>query len=181
MSVEQLVQLVASGHHPATGYSGVLVRPDEGSVRQMRVWHLGDLARIEEPPGRVDVIAGGTSFWYRAAGEPELTEIPRTDDNRYSFVRLIMHPDPLGYWSDWLGDDPDLVMGTLSPVRHRRRPAWRFTAPRVEGGPTEISVDAELGIVVHSRRPDVGLVQEWIQLRPDPSLSPEFFTPQRHD
>jgi hypothetical protein len=92
-----------------------------------------------------------------------------------------MHRDPYTYWSDWLGADPDLVMGSLTALKHRRRPSWRFTAPRIERGTPEITVDADLGVVVHSQLAGVGLVQEWIQLRPDPSLTPAFFQPQRHD
>jgi hypothetical protein len=180
-SVEDLARLLASGSHPPIGYSGVLTRPDEGSLRQWRIWHLDDLARIEEPPGRVSAIAGEHTTWYAVPGQPGLTEIPRTPESRYGFVELIMQRDPLGYWSDWLGADPDLVMETLTQVTHRRRPAWRFSAPYVKGGTPEITVDADLGVVVHSRRPDAGLIREWIQLRPDPSLTPAFFRPQRHD
>jgi hypothetical protein len=180
-SVGDLARLLASGSRPKLGYVGVLVRPDEGSLRQSRVWHLGDLARIEEPPGRLSVVAGEQSFWYTVPGEPDLTELPRTPESRYRFVESIMQRDPLAYWSDWLGADPDLVMESLTAVTYHRRPGWRFTAPAVKGGTPEITVDADLGVVVHSQRPDVGLIREWIQLRPDPSLTPAFFRPQRHD
>jgi len=52
--MEQLVGLLVSANEPAIGYTGVFSEFDSGQLtRRWRVWRFRDLARIEDPPGRL--------------------------------------------------------------------------------------------------------------------------------
>lgn len=177
LSLEQLVGLLASANDPKIGYSGLFSLVEAGLVTHCwRVWRLRDLARIEDPPGRLSLLAGKTSFWRAWPVDDGVKQLPRTADARdnYDLSYLTMQ-DPETYWTTWLSADPDLVMNTLRAVEHQGRPAWRFTAPSVKGGSTVLTVDAELGLIVRAERADMGRLEEWTDLQGDASLDPSFF------
>jgi hypothetical protein len=175
LSLEQLIGLLASANDPKLGYTGVLSEFAAGEItRRWRVWRLRDLARIEDPPGRLSLVAGRSSFWRPLDGGVE--RIPRTADARinYDLNHLVML-DPQEYWAEWLSADPRLVTSTLHMVEHQGRAAWRFTAPPAKGGSPVLTVDAELGLRVRAERPDVGCFEEWSGLAVDPLLDASFF------
>ena len=141
-----------------------------------RVWRLRHLARVEDPPGRLSLLAGEDSYWVWWPSEEGVLTFSRTADNPCNFeLSTLRMLNPRRYWNDWLGADARLVNETLRAVEHEGRPAWCFTAPYVKGGSPELTVDAELGLVVRSWRDDVGCIQEWTDLNVDPSLDASFF------
>ena len=72
------------------------------------------------------------------------------------------------------------MLSTLRADEHEGRPAWSFVAPRVKGDTPHLVVDAELGLVVRISRDDVGVVEEWTDLRLDPTVDASFFTYDGH-
>lgn len=178
--MEQLVGLLASANEPTVGYTGVFSEFESGRLaRRWRVWRLRNLARIEDPPGRLSLLAGTAFYWRSWPIDEGVTRIPREPDEPYSFdLSYFAMLDPEKYWAEWLGSNPQVVMNSLHRVQHEGRPAWRFTAPPVKGGSAVLTVDAELGLRVRAERADVGYLQEWSGLLVDPSLDAAFFNYQ---
>lgn len=176
-SVEDVVLLLASANDPAVGFTGVFSEVESGHLRRRwRVWRLRELARIEDPPGHMSLLAGKTHYWRSWPIDDGVTRIPRDPEVRFDFdLSALAMPDPVGYYTTWLGEDPELVASTLRRVKHHGRLAWTFTAPRVKGGSSVLTVDAELGLVLRAERSDLGFVREWSELTVDPTLDAAFF------
>lgn len=139
------------------------------------MWRRGRLARIEEPPGTLVLIAGDQSYWRKYQVDPDVVEVPRVpeyDDFELSAFTML---EPEEYWRDWLEQDRALVERTLRAVEYEGRPAWEFTAPWVKGGTPVMTVDAELGIVLEARRDDVGVFESWAEITSGELLSDELF------
>lgn len=176
-SLRQLVLLLASANLPKSGYTGVFSEFESGRLtRRWRVWRLRELARIEDPPGRLSLLAGTSFYWRSWPIDDGVTRIPRDPEAPFDFdLSYLTMLDPERYWGEWFGSDPELVVSTLQRVEHQGRPAWRFTAPHVKGGSPVLTVDAELGLKVRTERADVGYLQEWSGLTVSPSLDAAFF------
>ena len=176
-SLEELVLLLASANDPAVGFTGVFSEVESGHLkRRWRVWRLRELARIEDPPGQLSLLAGTTYYWRSWPIDDGVRRIPRDPEVRFDYdLSALAMPDPEEHWTKWLGSDPEVVMSTLRRVEHQGRLAWSFTAPRVKGGSPVLTVDAELGLLVRAERVDVGFVREWGGLTVDPSLDAAFF------
>lgn len=177
VSIEELVALLVADNAPLTGYSGIFSEFEGGPViRRQRVWRWRDLSRIEDPPGRLEMVACEDCFWWPSPtgdGFERQTRDRGTDDNLWPGPFRML--DPEEYWSGWLSHDPRLVTSTLRRVVYENRPAWRFTAPWVKGGTPVFTVDAELGLIVRKERADVGVWEEWTKLALDPSLNAAWF------
>jgi hypothetical protein len=160
-SSEQLVLLLASANDLTVGYTGVFSEFEAGHLtRRWRVWRLRDLARIEDPPGRLSLLAGTAFYWRSWPIDDGVTRIPRNPETPFDFdLSYLTMLDPEKHWTKRLGSDPEVVMSTLHRVEHQGRPAWRFTAPQVKGGSPILTVDAELGLRVRTERADVGYLQ----------------------
>lgn len=177
-SFEELVQLLVSGNAPATGYSGFLTEVEDNEmVRRRRVWRLGNMMRIEDPPGHTRILAGERTVWVAGDDVDEEAWGPRDPDlvPRDTEAGWLLEPEE--HWRGWLGEDPSLVMRTLGPVTFEGRPAWRFSVPVVQGGSAELVVDIELGLVVRMARDDHGASISWSELTIEPQLGPRFFEP----
>ena len=88
---------------PDNGYTG-LYRELDGDVPtyECRLWRWGACARIEEPPGRMVLMANRETWWRSWPVDEGVVTIPRTADNWIDFdlSRFAGSEDPLGYWSD---------------------------------------------------------------------------------
>lgn len=175
-SLQELVALLASGNEPARGFSGIRTDVEDGVAHRRRMWRLRDMARVEDPPGTLERVVGRTwavllpgngSAPIRTARDPEEPGSP--------LHILDMMLDAEDFWRRWLGDDPDLVARTLRRVRHEGRAAWQFTAPVMKGGHPVITVDAELGIVLHAARDDLDAWFGWSEIQVMDELDEDFF------
>lgn len=144
-------------------------------VRERRIWRLRDLVRVEDAAGRGRMVAGDRRCWYFGHRDRprDFGSVPPEAEG------LLL--DPREEWTSWLSGAPELVVGSLRPVEHDGRPAWRFTAPEVKGGRPTVTVDAELGLVLRFAREDVGHAETWSDLELLPSLDPAFFVPTVQD
>jgi hypothetical protein len=176
-AVEELVGLLVAGQRPSVGYSGVLAEFDGGDVsRRWRVWRLGDLARVEDPPGRLSLLAGASTYWRSWPIDDGVRVIPRGPENWVDFeLSVLINVDAYSYWAQWLNQDAALVERSLTAAVHDGRPAWQFAAPPAKGGTPEFTVDAELGVVVRAEREDRGCYLEWTGLHSEPRLEQAFF------
>ncbi len=85
-SLEQLVLLLASANDPAVGFTGVFSEAESGRLtRRWRVWRLRDLARIEDPPGHLSLLAGTTFYWRSWPIDDGVTRIPRDPKVRFDY------------------------------------------------------------------------------------------------
>ncbi|KRC49079.1 MULTISPECIES: hypothetical protein [unclassified Nocardioides] len=179
-SFGELLDFLIAGNEPAIGYSGILSELDDHQVmRRRRVWRLGRLARIEEPPGHTRLLAGEDTMWCAADDQFEETWELRDEDRGSDRGQLhdVWLVEPRRYWTSWLSLDPDLVMDSLHRTEFEGRPAWKFTAPEAKGGNASIIIDAEIGLVVEMSRADVGHAVIWSELQVEPTLGPRFFEP----
>ncbi len=166
-SLEELVALLVRGGS-GLSFTGVYEEHDsEGSHRRWRVWRRGHLARIEDPPGTVTLIAGDRTYWRKWPIDPAVVVFPRSPDHDEFELSLLTVREPGTYWRGWLTQDPEAVLTSLEPTNHEGRPAWRFRAPEVKGGRPTLTVDAELGLVLRAERADLGAVRSWSQVRTD--------------
>jgi len=150
----------------------------EGGRRRWRVWRRGRLARIEDPPGTVTLIAGDRTYWRKWPTDPAVVVFPRSPDHDEFELSLLTMLDPEPFWRGVLTQDPQVVMSSLESTDYEGRAAWRFRAPDVKGGRPTLTVDAELGLVLRAERADLGALRAWSQVRTDLHLSDDLF---RHD
>ena len=174
-SLEDLVALLARGgsEQPFTGIYEE--QDDEGNQRRWRVWRRGRLARIEDPPGTVTLIAGHRTYWRKWPVDPAVVVFPRSPDHDEFELSVLTMLDSADYWRGWLTQDPAAVVSSLGPTTHEGRAAWRFEAPEVKGGEPTVTVDAELGLVLRAERADIGVFRSWGEVRTDVDLGDDLF------
>jgi hypothetical protein len=171
ISFDELIGLLVRGNSDPS-YVGVFIAVD--GPQHWKVWRRGRLARIENPPGSLSLIAGEDAYWLKGP-LGDVIERPRSDEYDDFELSALTMLEPDEYWREWLGQDLSLVESTLRPVEHEGRPAWEFTAPPVKGGAPVLTVDAELGILLQARRDDVGVLASWSEVRTDVPLTDELF------
>jgi hypothetical protein len=174
-TLDDLIALLARGVLDAS-FTGTFEQEDgEGRPRRWRVWRRGRLARIEEPPGTMTLIAGHRTYWRKWPIDPAVVAIPRSPDYDDFELSMLTMLDPHAYWREWLSQDPELVLSSLASTTHEGRAAWCFDAPEKKGGSPTVTVDAELGLVLSAERADIGVFRSWTQVRTDVDLNDEVF------
>lgn len=175
--LEELVALLARGVGSETpGFTGTWERTiGDGAPCRWRVWRRGRLARVENPPGVLRMIAGDESYWRKWPVDAEVAEIPRSresDDFELSAFTML---EPEDYWQRWLGRDPEVVARTLRAVRYLGRRAYVFTAPEVKGRSIQLTADAELGVVLRYESRELGVIESWSDFSTEPPPSDDMF------
>lgn len=169
LALDDLVALLARGtDQERSCFSGVWEHTShDGATRRWRVWRHGRLARVEEPPGTLRLIAGEHSYWRKWPADAAVVELPRTREYDDFELSALTRQDPENYWRRWLTTDPGLVARTLRSTTYQGRAAYRFTAPEAKRRSMTITADAELGIVLHMEANDLGVLASWSEVSTD--------------
>lgn len=175
LGLDDLIALLVRGSADAS-FVGVYEENDfAGNRRRWRVWRRARLARIENPPGSIALIAGHRTYWKRSPASQAVMAYPRSPHNDDFELSLLTVADPYEYWRSWLMTDVGTVLDSLHQVVYEGRSTWRFQGPEVKGGKPVLTVDADLGLVLRADRSDVGVFQAWTQVRTEAELGDDSF------
>jgi hypothetical protein len=147
----------------------------DAAPRRWRAWRRGRLARVEDPPGVLRLIAGEESYWRKWPADAEVVVLHRSHDHDNFELSALTKLDRFEYWRGWLSRNPDVVTRTLHDTTYQGRPAYRFTAPEVKGRSLELTVDAALGLVLCMEAADLGVIQRWSDVSPELPPNDDLF------
>lgn len=165
LTLDDLVLLLARGESTKS-FTGIYEEQDgDAAPTRWRLYRRGRLARIEQPPGSFTLIAAERTYWRRWPSDPGVVALPREPDHDDFDLSKFTIPRPDRYWRNWLTQDAALVTSTLEATTYEERHAWRFRAPAVKGGTPILTVDAELGLVLHATRPDAAMRRSWHEVQ----------------
>ncbi|WP_183099101.1 hypothetical protein [Nocardioides pelophilus] len=163
-TVAELIELLARGDQPAAVTGMYRWLDSEQRQRTWKAWRRGRLARIEEPPGVLALIAGERTYWMSWPPADGIVAVPRNSDIDDFELSALTKPDPHTYWRSWLLREPETVEATLHRVEHDGRAAWQFVAPEAEGARCVLTVDERTGLLVRAEHPEAGVFKEWWDL-----------------
>ncbi len=175
--LEELVALLARGVHTETaGFTGIWEQTvGDGAPSRWRVWRRARLARVENPPGVLRLVAGEKSYWRKWPVDATVVEIPRSRDYDDFELSALTMLEPEEYWRQWLMRDTDVVARTLRAVTHQGRRAYVFRAPEEKGHSVDLTVDAELGLVLLLETTELGVIESWSDISTEPPPSDDLF------